>query len=694
MMGNRLATFIPEAGLITNDEFISRIVATKLPKVTNNKNVSYYNVPAAFDIEVSSFYQFGEKKASMYVWQFGILNWVTIGRTWDEYAEFLGKLRSVLDLGETNILPVYVHNLAYEFQFIRKRFSWDKLFFLEERKPVYARSEGVEYRCSLKLSSKSLAKVGEDLQKYKVEKMVGDLDYSLVRTTTTPLTDKELGYCENDIRVVLAYIQEKIETDGDVTKIPLTNTGYVRNFCRKSCFKKYTKYRGLMSELVITPDEYSQLKRGFQGGFTHANAHYSGKVMKNVASFDFTSSYPAVMLAEKFPMSEGRLIESLDLSKLQYYLKSFCCLMDVTFYGVVPKVNYDHPISISKCRNVIGPVTDNGRIFSAEQLTTTCTEQDFFTYAAFYSWDTMDIHAFRVYDKAYLPKPFVESIIKMYKDKTKLKDVEGEEVNYMISKNMLNSSYGMTVTDIVRGEIGYENDEYSLTKPDLEAAIKKYNEGKRRFLFYPWGVWVTAYARANLFSGILACGDDYIYSDTDSIKVLNWENHMDYINAYNDKIHAKLESAAKFHNLCMDDFAPTNKKGESKPIGVWDFEGVYDRFKTIGAKRYLTQKEGKYSLTVAGVNKKKAKDYIVSNWEDPFDALGDHLKIPSEYSGRLTLTYFDEACDGIVVDYLGNSGEYHELSYIHMEPSDYELTLSDDYKKFLNALYDIREDSW
>lgn len=690
----RLATFIPEAGILSNEDFLERVSSTELPKVTNNKDVSYYNVPAAFDIEVSSFYQNGEKRACMYVWQFGILNWVTIGRTWESYKSFIKALCMILDIGESCILPVYVHNLSYEFQFIRKQFSWDKLFFLEERKPVYARSDGIEYRCSLKLSSKSLEKVGQDLQKYKVAKMVGDLDYSLVRTSETPLSEKELGYCENDIRVLLAYIQEKIETDGDVTRIPLTNTGYVRNFCRKSCFRRYTRYRNLMSELTIEPEEYSQLKRGFQGGFTHANAHYSGRVMNDVASFDFTSSYPAVMLCEKFPMSKGRTIDHLDYSQLNWYLKNYCCLMDITFHGLIPKVNYDHPISISKCRGVVNPVVDNGRIFSAEELSTTCTEQDFFTYAAFYEWDTMDITMFRVYEKAYLPKPFVEAIIKMYRDKTMLKDVDGEEVNYMISKNMLNSSYGMTVTDIVRAEIGYENDQYSLTRPNIEEAIKKYNDGKKRFLFYPWGVWVTAYARANLFSGILACGNDYIYSDTDSIKVLNWESHMDYINAYNDQIHKKLESAAKFHNLDISDFAPCNKNGKSKPIGVWDFEGVYSRFKTIGAKRYLTQKGDKFSLTVAGVNKKKAKDYLVGNFDDPFDGLNDHLVVPSEYSGRLTLTYFDEECEGVVRDYLGNISDYHELSYIHMEPSDYELTLSDDYKRFLNALYDIKEDSW
>ena len=233
-------TFSPGEGLISQAEFLEKVSKYSFPIITTNKRIQYYNVPAAFDIEVSSFYNDGEKMACMYVWQFGMHNWVTYGRTWEEYKAFMAVLSTILELNSDRRLIVYIHNFAYEFQFMRKRFKWDKLFFLEERKPVYGLVGGIEYRCSLKLSSKSLKKVGEDLQKYKVTKRLGDLDYSLIRTSITPLTETELGYCEADIRVLLAYIQEKIETDGNISLIPLTNTGYVRNFCRKACFKRYT----------------------------------------------------------------------------------------------------------------------------------------------------------------------------------------------------------------------------------------------------------------------------------------------------------------------------------------------------------------------------------------------------------------------------------------------------------------------
>lgn len=692
----RQALFTPERGMLSQLDFIEKVSSAHLPLVKTNKKISYYNVPAGFDIEVSSFYQDGEKKACMYVWQFGILNWVTYGRTWEEYKSFIRVLSTRLGLNDDKRLCVYIHNFAYEFQFMRKHFEWQKLFFLEERKPVYGITNGIEYRCSLKLSSKSLAKVGQDLQKYHIEKKVGDLDYSLVRTSETPLTEEELGYCEADIRVILAYIQEKIETDGDITKIPLTNTGYVRNYCRKECFKRYKRYKGLMSVLTLDGDEYSQLKRAFAGGFTHASAPYSGQKLLRVGSFDFTSSYPYVMLSEQFPMSKSRLVGAVkDSSQLDWYLEHYCCLLDVTYENIVPKIHADHPISQSKLIKEDGVTTDNGRVVSARSITLTCTEQDFKVYQRFYSYENFTIHSLRIYEKSYLPTPFVKAILSLYGKKTTLKGVAGEEVNYMISKNMLNAAYGMTVTDIVRESIEYINDQYSSTKPDLQEAIEKYNNGGKRFLFYPWGVWVTAYARANLFSGIEACGKDYVYSDTDSIKILNPENHFDYINAYNEAVAEKVKRAADFHRLPLSEFSPLNRKGEAKPIGVWDYEGVYDEFKTIGAKRYMVKKGDKYELTVAGVNKVKARDYLVANYENPLDGLKDNLVIPANSSGRLVLTYVDEPCEGQVRDYLGKVSEFSELSYIHMEPTEYHLTMSLEYKEYLeNIILGIKEDSW
>ena len=88
------------------------------------------------------------------------------------------------------------------------------------------------------LTGTSLEKVGEDLLKYKCQKKVGDLDYSLIRGPKTPITEEELGYCINDIRVVMCKIRECIDAENNnIGKIPMTKTGYVRRDVRKAMMK-------------------------------------------------------------------------------------------------------------------------------------------------------------------------------------------------------------------------------------------------------------------------------------------------------------------------------------------------------------------------------------------------------------------------------------------------------------------------
>ena len=695
--------FTVGGGLLSQTEFLIKVneLLSSEWLVRDNKRVEYYNVPAGFDIEVSSFYQ-GEKKPEnkrgiMYIWQFGIFNLVTTGRTWKEFEVLISMVQKILSLNENRRLVVYVHNLPYEFQFIRKHFDWDEVFILTKRKPVYATTGGIEFRCSLKLAGgKALANVAKDLQKYKVEKAVGNLDYEQIRTPLTPLTEKELLYCENDIRVILCYIQEKIEQDGDITKIPLTNTGYVRNYCRKECYSRWKSYRKVMESLTLEADEYSQLKRAFQGGFTHANAHYVGKVLDKVGSHDFISSYPAVMVLEKFPMSKAEYISNgINETELMELLITRCCLFDIEIWGLMPKLFHEHPISKHKCPVCENAIVDNGRIVMAEHIITTITEQDFFVYTEFYTWDRIEIKNLRTYQKNYLPKNFVQSILNLYEKKTVLKDVEGEEINYMISKNMINASYGMAVTDPIRDELMYSDNTFYTIPKNIEEGIDRYNTDIRRFLFYPWGVWVTAYARANLFSGIIEMGDDYVYSDTDSTKSINTERHRDYFNSYNAQILQKIEIASQYHNIDKSLFAPYTKKGKQKIIGVWDDEGVYDKFKTLGAKRYLTMKgvqstEPKYMITLAGSNKKKTMEYLVGTG-DPFGNFTDGLSIPPENSGRLILIYIDNETTGTVVDMFGIPYEYHELSSIHMEKGEYNLSMSEEFIRYLEGLCDFGE---
>ena len=676
-----------------------------LKPVTTSKKKQYYNIVCAFDIETTSFYSNqldNEKVAIMYCWQMAINGRVVFGRTWDEFITVMNRLTSFFHLYKNRRLIMYVHNLAFEFQFIRKRLEWDSVFSIEQRKPLYALTAGgIEFRDSYLLSGYSLAKLGDNLQKYHVRKLVGDLDYSKTRHSSTPMTEKEIAYCENDVLVVSAYIQEEIEKAGNITRLPLTKTGYVRNYCRNKCFygdnrhktntKTYQKYRELTLSLKLDSEEYKQLKRAFQGGFTHAAARFSGKVEKNVDSIDFTSSYPYVLLSEQFPMSSGRIIEVKTKEEFQKYINLYCCLFDVEFTHLMPKIINENYISLSRCYQHEKVVVNNGRVVSADKITTTITNVDYVIIEKTYNWDSMTIYNFRIYNRGYLPSNFVKSILKLYSDKTTLKGVEGKEVEYLVSKGMLNSCYGMTVTDIVRDEIIY-SDEWDTEKADVESDIEHYNKSRNRFLFYPWGVWVTAYARRNLWDGILAFGDDYIYSDTDSIKCLNIEKHFDYINEYNNNVKRKLQVAANYHKIDFELFQPKTIKEIKKLIGVWDWEtenNKYTRFKTLGAKRYMIEQDGKINITVAGVNKKTAVPYLVKTYGNKiFDAFTNDLTIPKEYTGKMTHTYIDERKTDVIIDYLGNKNTYDEYSAVHLSNAEYSLSLSQAYIDFLKGFVD------
>ncbi len=699
--------------------------------VGNNKGEKFLNVPVSFDIETTSFYrdEYGEtysyeryqklggkatkfeKCSLMYVWQFGINGYCIIGRTWEEFMQMCKQIVSILKLSQENRIIIYIHNLSYEFQFIRELFQWEKVFSIDLRKPIYAiTKDGIEFRCSYLLSGYSLAKLGEQLHKYKCEKLVGDLDYQLLRHTTTPLTPKEMCYCINDIKVVMCYIQELIESYKGITRLPITKTGFVRKYCRSICLKAKDENGntipnwGFIDKIhsleIAGIDEFNMLQRAFSGGFTHANAKYTDEVIENVDSYDFTSSYPYVMVSEKFPMSTGVFVPVKSMKQFNFLISKFCCVFDIELTNIFATSENENPISVSKCFVKENVSENNGRLVCANRICITITEIDYKVFQNFYTWENCRIGKMICYRKEYLPTEFIKSILHLYEMKTKLKGVKGKEVEYLNSKEMLNSCYGMCVTNPLRDEILYENQEWDtehLTGEQKLEMLNTYNNSKNRFLFYPWGIYVTAYARRNLFTGILECGDDYIYSDTDSVKIMNGDSHKEYFKAYNGLVERKLRAACKFHKVEFSQVEPQTIKGTNKMLGVWDYEGRYKRFKTLGAKRYMIEEENaltvdgtnyNYSITVSGVNKKSAIPYMLEKFGDNgiFDGFTNYLDIPPTATGKNIHTYIDYEQNGIITDYLGIKNRYRTLTGVHLEPTGYTLSLSVLYINYLMGI--------
>lgn len=672
-----------------------------LPIIRTTKKVEYVNLACGFDIETSSVRINGEKAAHMYIWALGLGQGepVYYGRTWGEFVEVCDHLSETLGLHSKKLLPVYVHNLAYDFQFMRKYFDWIDPFAIDERKPLKAVcTQGIEFRCSYLLSGFNLENTAKNLTKYKTKKLVGDLDHELPRHHKTQLTPKELGYVKNDIEVITSYIQEEIETYGDISKIPMTNTGKVRKYVRAECYNakkgsrdknKYFKYRRIMADLTLDAETYEQLSSAFMGGFTHANANYTGLTIKGVSSVDFTSSYPSVMIAEKFPMSRFKPVKLLSTEHFNIIRRKHALIFNLKLTNVKAKISQEVYLSEHKCATV-NAIVNNGRIHSADEIQTTITEVDLDIIERVYTWDDMSVTNVKQARKNYLPYPIVKSILDLYQGKTELKGVVGKEAEYLLSKGMLNSIYGMSVTNVVKDNSLYQGDEWVTEEVDPVEEINIYNESRNRFLYYPWGLWVTAYARRNLWTGILAVGDDYIYSDTDSMKLLNYEKHLPYFKHFDDGIISKMSAMCDFYKLDKKLLYPKTIKGEVKPLGVWDYEGTYDRFKTLGAKRYMIQDGDYYEITVAGLGKRKGIEYIKEiSGTDPdniFKTFENTLHVPANKTGKMTLTYIDDELKYKVTDHLGTVATVNPLSGAHMEPCDFTISISNQYEKFLNNL--------
>lgn len=671
--------------------------------IKSNKKIEYLNVACAFDIESTSFYdEYGEKAACMYAFVLGMNGKIIVGRTWDEALEYFKAISDKYCSDKNHRIIFYVHNLSFEFQWFRKRFEWDKVFALSEREVIYGLTTlGIEFRCSYILSGYSLAKLGEQCTYYPVQKMVGDLDYKLLRHSKTTLSDKEWKYIYNDGLVVMSYIQQQIEIEGNnISNIPLTKTGYVRRYCRNECLyegshknsAKYLKYRKIIKSLTITSlNEYKQLKRAFIGGHSHGNPLIIGQTLSDVTSMDFTSSYPYCMLSEKYPMSKAEKITIKSKEEFYKNIDLYCCIFDITFYDIESSTPFEHFIPASKCYEKCEALCDNGKIVSAKKISMSLTEVDFKTISKFYTWSSIGIKNFRRYMKGYLPKNFIMAILKLYKDKTELKGVTDKFIEYMQSKASLNAGYGMMVTDICRDEITYENDNWDTVLPDYEKMLEKYNKSKNRFLFYVWGLYVTAYAKANLASGILELQYDYLYADTDSVKFLNYEKHKKYFDEYNANCKTKLLNMLKMYHLNPALIEPKTIKGKTKLLGVWDFDGHYKRFRCLGSKRYMVQyDDGSYSFTVAGCSKKLAIPYLLNIAKeknvDVMDLFDDNMYIPAEYTSKNIHAYIDYKQDGILKDYLGNECEYHELSSVHLEACEFTLSLSSNFADYILGL--------
>lgn len=662
------------------------------------KRKKFDNTIYAFDIETTSYLVLDGKQipaidylnltekeqksaikcATMYIWQFSINDIVYYGRTWNELKMFLKRL----DENVPERKYVFVHNLSFEFQFLKSQFHFEEVTARKSHKTMTAlmRDYNILFKCSYIMSNCAL-KYLPDLFNLPVEKMVGDLDYNLIRTSETELTKEELKYCENDCLVVYHYILEELKTYEYVNKIPTTSTGKVRKELQAIVRTDY-KYRRLVNKAINTdPHVYNLLVKAFGGGYTHANWIYADEVLKNVDSYDETSAYPYVLVSCRFPSSEFR---KCNIKRKQDMSKHLCYLLVVKFYNIKCKY-YNNFISASKCNYIKGGKYDNGRIISADEIEITLTDIDFYFLLDTYKGSYEIIESYYC-NYAYLPKQFIEFVLQKYVNKTEFKGVEGKEIEYQKEKNKFNALYGMSVTNMIRDNVIYKDEVEEWFEEELtndEIIEKLQTEKKKSFLSFAWGVWVTAYARDNLLRRVIELDDYVVYCDTDSAKLVDGYDKSVF-DKYNESVVKKIQFVSSQLNIPFEKYAPKDKKGVPHLLGVFESETegdskfTYSSFITQGAKKYAVEQNNKIKITVAGVPKSGSKALKT------LDDFRDDLVFSYKDTGKNILMYVDAQDSFELTDYNGKKSIVKDKSGCCLLPTTYVLGKSEEYANLID----------
>lgn len=601
------------------------------------KERELWDIVTAFDIETTTLHfppEEGEAHndhAFMYIWQWQFGPGVTVvGRTWEQFLTVCHQIeaynkKTELEQGlkEPPLLVGYVHNLAFEWQFLAGIYPFrdEEVFFAKRRKPLYCRMfDSLELRCSFKLANMTLAKFAQTMG-CAVRKQSGQkFDYNKIRYADTELTRDELEYCIDDVISLEEAVRIKMQRDGDTLRtIPLTATGYVRRECKEalSGIRK-----SIIEPMLPTEAQYRMLRAAFRGGNTHANAlgGMVGKVLENVESYDMSSCYPAQQLTKLFPMKPFRMLKPQPtMDRILWWIGRNYAVVGEYVFGNLRLKDFSEPvpyISLAKTKSAatyiapdgteteIGLECDNGRLIRAGLSVMTITEIDLKIIADTYTWDYVYCTRAMVASKEPLPREYRAVIQRFYDYKTSMKAAAAtdEDIAYQYgkSKNLLNGIYGMSAQDPIHQLI-----ELVLEDADNfggEFHISDYDsDGAKNALFranfpYQWGVYTTAYAREALQEGITAAGKQMVYCDTDSVKTLG---HVDFtaINA------ARQALADEWKAHCAD------AKGVEHYVGVFESEGTYDTFITQGAKRYAYMKHGEMGITVSGVTHRKHEYY-------------------------------------------------------------------------------------
>lgn len=692
----------------------------------------YFPEVAAFDIETTRF----QDMAFMYIWQFAVgEDLVVFGRTWEEFQEWLLILQDELQLSYDFRLCVFVHDLRYEFGFFRKllHINNDDLIARTQRQIIRFTSGCFEFRDSYSYTEQKLKEIGKEVGIPKL-----DYDYDEIRLPSTPLSDEELSYCENDVKILTTYFTREVNAYyKTISRLPLTLTQRVNRVISSQMAAQCTRqqrFQMAARQLDAANDEDYQLlnylRVAYFGGFNFATKRYQGETLQGVFGADIDTSYISQILLHRFPVTKFKKMEiepftdqdPAGVLKIRAIINQYgqfanrALLIRVKITGLEAKLPALAFLPIYP-KNYLGRAPEARRRMKTEHVAscafvdTVLTDIDFRLLVQWYKFKKLEVA--EIYSSRYMPLPeyVLTAAVQLAAQKKAMKDELAdiktyrlpkpqETAEYVRVKSMCARIYGVFVKDPIRMQYKFDNESGNVIAAGLagidEAELDINGEGRKNFAptMYQWGVWVASWARKELLDIVYQIGTYspipqpegffnkcVIYCDTDSVywhsenKDLN-KVFMDMIEAYNKKKEEALKRVCSKYG-----FTERYLHG----IGTFNLE-YYHQFKVLGLKQYAYIQNGAFQYHISGLPQPETNDFgelikgkYFEQFEtaaDKLEAVNDNLSIPAELTGTLKSRYIDSERCCCVSDKYGNCMHIEIPSCIILEPQAFKAKIS------------------
>lgn len=476
------------------------------------------------------------------VWLWGLYN---IGNEEFKYGNTIDEcFDTIFSLPSKS--KIYFHNLKFDGEFIfyylfKNHFEHTLKNHLNEKEfNTLITYMGVFYSIKIQFQDKefiiydSLKIIPLPVKKiskaFGIEQLKGEIDYVMERPIGYKPTDEEIAYVRNDVEIVgkalMYFFNQKLN------KMTQASNAFF-DFKKIVTGKRFDKLFPSLLEID------AELRQSYKGGFTYCNPKFQNKELGKGIVLDVNSLYPSVMYYCNMPYGEPILYEGKYEEDKIYsvYIQMFRCNFQLK-KGHLPTIQLKHNMGFIPTEYVESSNNlDVTLCLTSVDLELFLKHYDVYNLEWFHGWK---FKATNLIFREYIDKWM------MIKEQA---TIDGNEGLRTIAKLMLNALYGkFGLNPSIRGKI-----------PVYDGELVHYvlgDDGTRNPIYIPVASFVTSYARKITIESAQKNFDRFAYADTDSLHLIG-----------EDK--------------------PKDIEIDNVKLGLWKFEGRFNRAKFLRAKSYI-----------------------------------------------------------------------------------------------------------